>query len=143
MTIYTAPCVGIPPLKPPEPLRDARPQKIREKRRAQRARAVPDTSGPYNRVLRSGIPSVRETLMPFRQLGLPAPLVRNLHNLGYTQPTSIQARAIPVARSGRDVVAIAQTGTGKTAAFLLPVLEQCLARPPQGAGALVLTPTRE
>src|SRR5262245_4000715 len=87
---------------------------------------VPDTSGPYNRVLRFGNPFVHEILMPFQQLGLPAPLVRNLHNLGYTQPTPIQAQAIPVARSGRDVVAIAQTGTGKTAAFLLPVLEQSL-----------------
>src|SRR5215468_4029945 len=81
--------------------------------------------------------------MPFKQLGLPATLVNNLHALGYTSPTPIQAQAIPAARGGCDLVATAQTGTGKTAAFLLPVIEKLLTRKHGTAGALVLTPTRE
>ena len=81
--------------------------------------------------------------MPFQQFGLPSSLVRNVHALGYLAPTPIQVQGIPAVRSGRDLVATAQTGTGKTAAFLLPVLEQLLARPRGTAGALVLTPTRE
>jgi len=81
--------------------------------------------------------------MPFQQLGLPSSLVRNVLKLGYENPTPIQTRAIPVIRAGRDVVGIAQTGTGKTAAFLLPVLQKLLERPRGTTGALVLTPTRE
>jgi ATP-dependent RNA helicase RhlE len=81
--------------------------------------------------------------MPFHQFGLPSSLVRNVLGLGYLAPTPIQLQSIPAVRSGRDLVATAQTGTGKTAAFLLPVLEQLLARPRGKAGALVLTPTRE
>jgi ATP-dependent RNA helicase RhlE len=81
--------------------------------------------------------------MPFKQFGLSPSLVRNVHALGYTSPTPVQAQAIPVVRSGRDLVATAQTGTGKTAAFLLPVLHQLLDRPRGATGALVLTPTRE
>ncbi|MBY0231133.1 MAG: DEAD/DEAH box helicase [Gemmataceae bacterium] len=81
--------------------------------------------------------------MRFPQLGLPAPLLNNVSALGYEEATPIQAQAIPACRSGRDLVATAQTGTGKTAAFLLPVLEKLLARPRGGAGTLVLTPTRE
>src|SRR5271168_4876971 len=85
----------------------------------------------------------REIIMPFRQFGLPSTLVRNLHNLDYLTPTPVQAQAIPAVQAGRDLVATAQTGTGKTAAFLLPVLQQLLARPRGATGALVLTPTRE
>jgi ATP-dependent RNA helicase RhlE len=81
--------------------------------------------------------------MPFQQFGLHTSLLRNLQTLGYTDPTPIQAQAIPVVKGGRDVVGTAQTGTGKTAAFLLPVLEQLLAQRQRAAGALVLTPTRE
>jgi ATP-dependent RNA helicase RhlE len=85
----------------------------------------------------------REIVMPFKQFGLPPSLVQNVVNLGYTSPTPIQTRAIPLVRSGRDLIATAQTGTGKTAAFLLPVLQQLLDRPRGSTGALVLTPTRE
>lgn len=81
--------------------------------------------------------------MPFQQLGVSALLVRNLPKLGYTQPTPIQAQAIPVARSGQDIVATAQTGTGKTAAFLLPLLDKLLEQSVKGVGAVILTPTRE
>lgn len=81
--------------------------------------------------------------MPFQQFGLPPTLVRNVLSLGYVQPTPVQVQAIPATQSGRDLVATAQTGTGKTAAFLLPVLQQLLAQPRGVTGALVLTPTRE
>jgi len=83
--------------------------------------------------------------MPFEKLGLQAELVRAVKAQGYTRPTPIQTRAIPIVLAGRDILAGAQTGTGKTAAFALPIL-QLLSR--QGTNgreprALVLTPTRE
>lgn len=79
--------------------------------------------------------------MPFSQLGLTKPLLRGVESMGYGDPTPIQLRAIPPALEGRDVIASAQTGTGKTAAFSLPVLQR-LNR--HGAcRCLVLEPTRE
>jgi ATP-dependent RNA helicase RhlE len=81
--------------------------------------------------------------MPFQQFGFPPALHANLRALGYTTPTPIQAQAIPAVASGKDVVGTAQTGTGKTAAFLLPILHQLLAAPRGPAAALVLSPTRE
>jgi ATP-dependent RNA helicase RhlE len=81
--------------------------------------------------------------MPFTQLGLPLSLLQNVLNLGYKIPTPIQAQAIPTVRAGRDLVATAQTGTGKTAAFLLPIMQQLLEHTRGTTGALVLTPTRE
>ena len=61
--------------------------------------------------------------MPFSKLGLSDPILRAIADLGYTAPTSIQKQAIPIILSGRDLVAAAQTGTGKTASFVLPILE--------------------
>jgi len=81
--------------------------------------------------------------MPFSRLGLPDSLVRNVQRQGYETPTPIQAEAIPAVQAGRDLIATAQTGTGKTAAFLLPVLQQLIDRQRGKTGALVLTPTRE
>jgi ATP-dependent RNA helicase RhlE len=81
--------------------------------------------------------------MPFQKFGLPAPLLHNLRTLGYAKPTPIQAQAIPAIRSGRDLVATAQTGSGKTAAFLLPVLHGLLESRRGAVGALILSPTRE
>jgi ATP-dependent RNA helicase RhlE len=81
--------------------------------------------------------------MPFQQFGLSPVLVRNAQSLGYLNPTPVQAQAIPAVLGGRDLVATAQTGTGKTAAFLLPVLHGLLGRPRGSTGALILTPTRE
>ena len=82
--------------------------------------------------------------MPFTELGLVPELSRAVAEQGYETPTPIQLRAIPAVIAGRDVLAGAQTGTGKTAAFVLPVL-QALAQGPAGRAprALVLTPTRE
>jgi ATP-dependent RNA helicase RhlE len=81
---------------------------------------------------------------PFRALGLSRPIVRALIGEGYTTPTPIQAHVIPQALAGRDVLGCAPTGTGKTAAFVLPILE-ALAITEQSGGirALVVTPTRE
>ena len=83
----------------------------------------------------------------FQALGLAAPLLHALAAEGYTTPTPIQMQAIPPALAGRDVEGIAQTGTGKTAAFALPILHRLMAdrkRPhPKSTRCLVLAPTRE
>ncbi len=85
--------------------------------------------------------------MSFSDLGLSAELLRAISDQGYTQPTPIQAKAIPVVLKGRDVLAAAQTGTGKTAGFTLPLLQLLNGRQPRNGRrqvrALVLTPTRE
>ena len=67
--------------------------------------------------------------MSFDTLGLAEPLLRAVHEQGYTTPTPIQAQAIPAVLSGGDLLAGAQTGTGKTAGFTLPMLHRLLARP--------------
>jgi ATP-dependent RNA helicase RhlE len=79
--------------------------------------------------------------MPFSQLGLSQSIVRGVRAVGYSEPTPIQLQAIPVVLSGRDLIGIAQTGTGKTAAFVLPILEKL--KHGKGLRCLVLTPTRE
>jgi len=83
----------------------------------------------------------------FHDVGLDANLLRALDACGFTAPTDIQTKAIPPALIGRDVLASAQTGTGKTAAFALPALQCLLTTPPttngRGPRVLVLTPTRE
>ena len=79
----------------------------------------------------------------FAELPLSKALRAGVHEMGYHEPTEIQKKAIPHAVLGRDLVGTAQTGTGKTAAFLLPILERLLGRPRGQTYALVLTPTRE
>ncbi len=81
--------------------------------------------------------------MPFGSLKLHPDLLRGVKELGFVRPTPIQADAIPPAVAGRDVLACAMTGSGKTAAFLLPVLNRLLTRPRGTTRALVVTPTRE
>jgi len=80
--------------------------------------------------------------MPFASLGLPPALLRGVRAAGYQTPTPIQQRAIPLVLQGVDLVAAAQTGSGKTAAFALPILTKLLDRP-HALRALVLAPTRE
>lgn len=80
--------------------------------------------------------------LSFKGLGLSEARVRHLEKIGFTSPTTIQAEAIPHLLSGRDVVGLAQTGTGKTAAFSLPMLEQ-IDLNNRAVQALILTPTRE
>jgi ATP-dependent RNA helicase RhlE len=86
--------------------------------------------------------------MSFDTLGLSAELLRAVAEQGYSEPTPVQQQAIPVVLQGRDMLAGAQTGTGKTAGFTLPLLQRLSASPMQGRGkrpvrALILTPTRE
>ena len=78
----------------------------------------------------------------FEQLGLAPELLRAVQDTGYTVPTPIQQQAIPIALKGRDLIGLAQTGTGKTAAFTLPILHRLLGGP-RRTRVLVLTPTRE
>ncbi len=79
----------------------------------------------------------------FEELPLHPSIRQGVKEMGYESATPVQSRAIPEAVGGRDIVATAQTGTGKTAAFLLPILERTLDLPPGRIYALVLTPTRE
>ncbi|MFC0168260.1 DEAD/DEAH box helicase [Pseudoduganella danionis] len=84
--------------------------------------------------------------MTFQALGLIDPLQRTLESLGYRQPTPVQKQAIPAVLAGRDLMAAAQTGTGKTAAFALPQLQKLLLEgvtAPKAVRTLVLVPTRE
>ena len=85
--------------------------------------------------------------MSFNDLGLSAALVRAVTDQGYTTPTPVQAQAIPAIVEGSDLIGIAQTGTGKTAGFTLPMLHRLMEHRPESKGrpvrALILTPTRE
>jgi ATP-dependent RNA helicase RhlE len=81
--------------------------------------------------------------MPFSKLGLAPTTLDGVRAAGYTEPTPIQLRAIPLVIAGRDVIGSAQTGTGKTAAFALPILTKLGQHNSAGARALVLEPTRE
>jgi ATP-dependent RNA helicase RhlE len=81
--------------------------------------------------------------LPFTTLKLHPALVKGIKELGFVRPTPVQADAIPPALEGRDVLASAQTGSGKTAAFLLPILHKLIDKPRGTTRALVLAPTRE
>lgn len=84
--------------------------------------------------------------MPFKSFGLNEPLVRGIQAVGYTAPTKIQSQAIPAALDGHDLIGCAQTGTGKTAAFVLPILNRLSGQPTGGKRtikSLILAPTRE
>ncbi len=79
----------------------------------------------------------------FESIGVSPTLLRNLTKAGFVEPTAIQAQAIPQALAGRDVLGCAQTGTGKTAAFVIPMLERLSGTPKGQPRALILAPTRE
>src|SRR5438309_12114058 len=81
--------------------------------------------------------------MPFSTFGLHPDLVRGIKELGFTRPTPIQTDAIPPAMAGKDVLAAAVTGSGKSAAFLLPILHRLIGKKRGTTRALILTPTRE
>jgi ATP-dependent RNA helicase RhlE len=81
--------------------------------------------------------------MPFGSLKLHPSLLAGIKDLGFTRPTPIQSDSIPPAIEGRDVLACAMTGSGKTAAFLLPIMNKLLAKPRGTTRALILSPTRE
>jgi ATP-dependent RNA helicase RhlE len=104
-------------------------------------------TGPLKR-LASCLAHAYERAMSFKALGLDPHILQAIQEAGYTEPTPIQSAAIPVVIQGGDVIGIAQTGTGKTAAFTLPILTRLTADPiPQGqrrrTRVLVLAPTRE
>src|SRR5438874_11524696 len=82
--------------------------------------------------------------MSFHNLGLDAKILQAVQEAGYTEPTPIQTAAIPPIIAGHDLIGIAQTGTGKTAAFTLPILTKLATQPAQrGTKLLVIAPTRE
>ena len=81
--------------------------------------------------------------MPFTGFKLHPSLLRGIKELGFTRPTPIQAEALPPAIEGRDILGCAQTGSGKTAAFLLPILNRLLGKSRGTTRALIITPTRE
>jgi ATP-dependent RNA helicase RhlE len=87
-------------------------------------------------------PEADAPIASFAELMLVPELLRAVEDAGYTTPTPIQARAIPLILNGRDIMGLAQTGTGKTAAFTLPIVQRLLGGP-RRARALILTPTRE
>ena len=88
-------------------------------------------------------PTDAPTSFTFQEMQLPAPLRAAIDALNYTTPTEIQGLALPPARQGKDVLGTAATGSGKTVAFLLPVIERLLTQRARGTRALVLAPTRE
>jgi ATP-dependent RNA helicase RhlE len=81
--------------------------------------------------------------MSFKELGLHPALLSRCESLGFIKPTPIQEQAIPLVLDGEDIIACAETGTGKTAAFLLPVIQEIIESKPKGTSVLVLAPTRE
>jgi ATP-dependent RNA helicase RhlE len=81
--------------------------------------------------------------VPFTELKLHPDLLRGIKELGFARPTPIQTQAIPPAMQGKDLLACAMTGSGKTAAFLLPILHKLIDKPRRTTRALVVTPTRE
>src|SRR6476659_8417479 len=82
--------------------------------------------------------------MNFKELGLQSFLTDRCEQMGYAEPTPVQKQAIPVVLQGGDVIATAETGTGKTAAFILPILQKLKeAKKKAGTSVLVLAPTRE
>jgi ATP-dependent RNA helicase RhlE len=95
----------------------------------------------------STTPSTAASTVKFTDLSLAEPLLRALGEKNYTEPSPIQAKAIPFLLQGRDLIGVAQTGTGKTAAFALPILQRLAANPapatPKRPRVLVLAPTRE
>jgi len=84
---------------------------------------------------------VETTQIEFESLGLSEPILKSIRRIGFVHPTPIQAKVIPVALSGRDLIGLAETGSGKTAAFCLPLTERLTHG--QGISALILSPTRE
>jgi ATP-dependent RNA helicase RhlE len=98
---------------------------------------------PQGLEVRAPSEGLQKRLSDFSDFGLHPDLLRGVETLGFTQPTPIQQDAIPPAMAGRDVLACAMTGSGKTAAFLLPILHRLMDKPRGTTRALILAPTRE
>src|SRR6185436_8323485 len=118
-----------------------------------RARSVPGVErrrprrrNPSSAAGGGGAPPNHETIpaqMPFSKFALHPDLLRGVKELGFQRPTPIQNDAIPPAMAGKDVLAAAATGSGKSAAFLLPILNRLIGKKRGTTRALILTPTRE
>jgi len=138
------------PSRPSRPARPSRPSRpARPTGRAPKARPAPERS-ELDRALAAALAQPAPDPVTFRGLGLPAPLVSALARAGIQAPFAIQARALPDALAGRDVLGRAQTGSGKTLAFGLALLARLAApaghtpqRHPKAPRGLVLVPTRE
>jgi ATP-dependent RNA helicase RhlE len=125
------------------------PRRARRPFRPQSARPLP--GGQSELPFAEAALAVDVSQLTFDALELHPALLASVADRGFTIPTSVQAQVIPIARQGRDVMASAETGTGKTAAFVLPILDRLLRRQAPGASAnqprrtsvLILTPTRE
>ncbi len=102
---------------------------------------MPSKTGSASAAIASG--PTTETVSDFSAFGLHADLLRGVADLGFRSATPIQRDAIPPALEGRDVLACAMTGSGKTAAFVLPILNQLIGKRRRTTRALILTPTRE
>src|SRR5471032_2943044 len=99
-----------------------------------------DKQKPISPLASADVPSVEP--LTFADLDLHPTILQAIRDAGYTTPTPIQRDAIPLALKGRDIMGLAQTGTGKTAAFTLPIIDR-LIDGPRRTRALILTPTRE
>jgi ATP-dependent RNA helicase RhlE len=97
----------------------------------------------HDKLSRRKVITFTKETMNFSQLGLASAQLRVCESLGYSNPTPIQIKAIPIILSGEDVIGCAETGTGKTAAFLLPILQNLSSKTRPGIRVLVLAPTRE
>ena len=107
------------------------------------AGGVRRVSGPGAREKRMSSEDTTERRTTFEELALAPELLQAVRDAGYEHPTPIQEQAIPLVLRGRDVIGLAQTGTGKTAAFTLPIIHRLLDGPERRVRALVITPTRE
>ncbi|XP_031617925.1 probable ATP-dependent RNA helicase DDX27 [Contarinia nasturtii] len=122
--------------------------RLKEKRKKKQRKGLdmPDSDGENNDADFFEEADGSATVSSFYQMNLSRPLMRAIGVLGYTYPTPIQASTIPIALLGRDICGCAATGTGKTAAYMLPTLERLLYRPANNQSVtrvLVLVPTRE
>jgi ATP-dependent RNA helicase RhlE len=123
------------------------PQRRRSRRGPQRGRSSRPQAEPAHEPAVTYEPSAFDPApIPFDQLALDARLLSGIRDLGWSETRSIQSGVIPLALAGTDVIACAETGTGKTAAFLVPILQRFLTEPvpnPARTRALVIAPTRE
>ncbi|KAK2974590.1 hypothetical protein RJ640_025239 [Escallonia rubra] len=127
----------VPQWKPSERVQRLKPEQIEEVRLRLNVDVTAATDSP----------SAPAPIESFTDMCLDLSIMKDIAFHEYTTPTSIQAQAMPVALSGRDLLGCAETGSGKTAAFAIPMIQHCLAQPPVRRGdgplALVLAPTRE
>jgi len=144
--LESLPAAEEPAPKPEPPLPE--PKKREEHRPERQRRRSSDDEEEEALLLRDtrqsiAIPQhpVQTTDKPFESLGLSAPVLKIVKRIGFEYPTPIQAEVIPVALSGRDLIGLAQTGSGKTAAFCLPLAERLTHG--QGVRGLIISPTRE